>query len=142
MAHHRETIRAAVAAQLAGIAAVKSPPVVDWHPESDATQIDLTIIGEQAGEAGRMPPNTVSRDLQLRADLFVRASTYAVVDALVVQIEDAMLADDQLGATVERVMFESFEIEFNAESEFNWCQATVTCNYSYRTDGTDNSVRV
>lgn len=122
MAHVRKQIRDRVESILAaGVTLVSSRVYASRvYPLTEANLPAVTVYaGSEASDLRTMGAKTLSRELSLNVDAYVRVTdTFDDdIDALAVQIEETIAADYTLNGLVKDAVLVSTEIEFDGEAE-------------------------
>ena len=144
MAHVRKQIRDRVASVLAASVGLVAGRVYASrvYPLTDAKLPAVTVY-TGAENSGLMAMGTVTlqRDLSITVDAYVKATATFDddVDAICVQIEDAIGADFRVNGLAKDIVLSSTEIDFSSEAEQPVGVARLTFIVRYVTSISDAS---
>ena len=138
MAHVRKQIRDRIASVIGTGATLVSGRVYTTrvYPLTEANLPAITVYtGSETSSLQTIGVKTLSRDLQVAVDIYVRASatTDDDVDAIAVQIEEAIANDFTVNGLAKRVVLASTDIDFSGETEQPIGIARLTFSVSYIT---------
>ena len=138
MAHVRKQIRDRMETVLSGAVTLATGGVYASrvYPLTQAKLPALTIYsGSEASALQTMGAKTLARDLSLIVDAYVRVtdSFDDDIDALCVQVEEAVAADYTLNGLAKNTVLTSTEIDFDAEAERPVGVARMTYTIRYVT---------
>lgn len=138
MAHVRKQIRDRMEAVLSGAVALATGGVYASrvYPLTQAKLPAVTVYsGSEASALQTMGSKTLARDLSLIVDAYVRVTdTFDDdLDALCVQIEEAVAADYTLNGLAKNTVLTSTEIDFDSEAERPVGVARMTYTIRYVT---------
>jgi hypothetical protein len=122
MAHVRQQIRDAVATTLTTAVTLVSSRVYTTrvHPLNEDLLPAISVYtGSEASERYNIGVTDVTRNLSLEIDIYVReTSTFDDdVDAIAVQVEEAMANDFTIGGLVKSSVLTSTAIQFDGEAD-------------------------
>lgn len=138
MAHVRKQIRDRFEALLSAGATLATGGVYASrvYPLTEAKLPALTIYaGSETSGLETMGAKTLARDLSLIVDAYVRVTdTFDdAIDALCVQVEEAIAADYSLNGLAKNTVLTSTEIDFDGEAERPVGVARMTFTIRYVT---------
>lgn len=144
MAHVRKQIRDQVASVLSASVSLVSGRVYASrvYPLTDAALPAVTVYtGAESSALVTMGTITLQRDLSITVDAYVKSTTTFDddVDALCVQIEDAIGADFRVNGLAKDIVLSSTEIDFSSEAEQPVGVARLTFTVRYVTSISDSS---
>lgn len=144
MPHVRKQIRDQVASVLtAGVALVSSrvyPSRVYALSENKLPAIAVYTASEASSLMSFQPP-TLTRTISLTVDIFLRATdTFDDdLDAICVQVEDAIGADFRVNGLAKQIILTGTEIDYNGEAEMPVGIVSMTFEVGYVTTIADAS---
>lgn len=138
MVHVRHQIRDRIASVVASAATLVNQRVYTTrvYPLTAANLPAITVYtGSEASALQTMGARTLMRNLDVAVDIYVRATTNtdSDVDAIAVQIEEAVANDFTVNGLAKSVVLTSTDIDFNAEAEQPIGIARLTFSVSYIT---------
>ena len=139
MAHVRQQIRDAVATTLTSAVSLVSSRVYTTrvHPLNEANLPAISVYtGSESSERYNVD---INRTLSLEIDIYVRetGSFDDDVDAIAVQVEEAMAGDFTIGGLVKSSVLISTAIQFDGEADQILGVAKLTYQVRYVTSLTD-----
>lgn len=138
MAHVRKQIRDRIASVVSTAATLVSGRVYTTrvYPLTEANLPAITVYtGTETSNLQTMGVKTINRDLQIAVDIYVRASatTDDDVDAIAVQVEEAIANDFSVNGLAKSAVLSSTDIDFSGETEQPIGIARLTFSVSYIT---------
>lgn len=138
MAHVRKQIRDRIASVISTAGTLVSQRVYTTrvYPLSAANLPAITVYtGSESSALHTMGSRTMMRNLDVAVDIYVRATetTDDDVDAIAVQIEEAVANDFTVDGLAKSVVLTGTDIDFNAEAEQPIGIARLTFSVSYIT---------
>lgn len=138
MAHVRHQIRDRIASVVTSGATLVNQRVYTTrvYPLTAANLPAITVYtGSETSALQTMGARTLMRNLDVAVDIYVRATetTDDDVDAIAVQIEEAVANDFNVNGLAKSVVLTSTDIDFNAEAEQPIGIARLTFSVSYIT---------
>lgn len=142
MAHVRQQIRDAVATTLTSAVSLVSSRVYTTrvHPLNEANLPAISVYtGSESSERYNVGVTDINRTLSLEIDIYVRETgTFDDdVDAIAVQVEEAMAGDFTIGGLVKSSVLISTAIQFDGEADQILGVAKLTYQVRYVTSLTD-----
>lgn len=142
MAHVRQQIRDAVATTLTSAVTLVSSRVYTTrvHPLNEANLPAISVYtGSESSERYNVGVTDINRTLSLEIDIYVRetGSFDDDVDAIAVQVEEAMAGDFTIGGLVKSSVLISTAIQFDGEADQILGVAKLTYQVRYVTSLTD-----
>jgi len=142
MAHVRQQIRDAVATTLTSAVTLVSSRVYTTrvHPLNEANLPAISVYtGSESSERYNVGVTDINRNLSLEIDIYVRetGSFDDDVDAIAVQVEEAMAGDFTIGGLVKSSVLISTAIQFDGEADQILGVAKLTYQVRYVTSLTD-----
>lgn len=142
MAHVRQQIRDAVATTLTSAVTLVSSRVYTTrvHPLNEANLPAISVYtGSESSERYNVGVTDINRTLSLEIDIYVRETgTFDDdVDAIAVQVEEAMAGDFTIGGLVKSSVLISTAIQFDGEADQILGVAKLTYQVRYVTSLTD-----
>jgi len=138
MAHVRKQIRDRIASVISTAVTLVSQRVYTTrvYPLTAANLPAITVYtGAETSALQTMGSRTMMRNLDVAVDIYVRATetTDDDVDAIAVQIEEAVANDFTVNGLAKSVVLTGTDIDFNAEAEQPIGIARLTFSVSYIT---------
>lgn len=138
MAHVRKQIRDRIASVISTAVTLVSQRVYTTrvYPLTAANLPAITVYtGAETSALQTMGNRTMMRNLDVAVDIYVRATetTDDNVDAIAVQIEEAVANDFTVDGLAKSVVLTGTDIDFNAEAEQPIGIARLTFSVSYIT---------
>jgi len=138
MVHVRHQIRDRIASVVTSAATLVNQRVYTTrvYPLTAANLPAITVYtGSETSALQTMGARTLMRNLDVAVDIYVRATTNtdSDVDAIAVQIEEAVANDFTVNGLAKSVVLTSTDIDFNAEAEQPIGIARLTFSVSYIT---------